>query len=355
MKLVEGCVEDCPGCSYRSLSQAESDGRKRQRVVEALRLVAAPPLEGSAERWGYRRKVVLHARYGAEDWQFGLTRWREREEVFIPIPDCPVHAPWVNLLLRTLSAVLPGPLPLVFVMVSGRALTLVLKTKRQESLVETCRALWPELERVGLAALWLNWNPAAGNRVLSSAHQEQIAGAEWLRDGHLWHGPTAFRQQIAELEEAAVARAQAFLPPGKKLVDLYSGIGVSLQRWQEEGRACLGVELSGEAVRAAALNAPRVEVLRGKVGDRLPQLSAFVGEEDFVVYSNPPRSGHGPEVLAWLQQKKPRAIAYLSCNCRSLAEDLAALQTIYRVQEIQAFDFFPQTPHVEVLALLTLV
>jgi 23S rRNA (uracil1939-C5)-methyltransferase len=90
------------------------------------------------------------------------------------------------------------------------------------------------------------------------------------------------------------------------------------------------------------------------VEHRLPQLDEFLGAEPFSLYTNPPRDGHAPEVIDWILSKKPERIAYLSCNAKTQARDLAALSAHYEITgEIWALDFFPQTDHVECLALLT--
>ena len=179
---------------------------------------------------------------------------------------------------------------------------------------------------------------------------ELVAGSRWIKSGEIWHGPTAFRQILAELEDDAQTMAEKFFREfyPRQVVDFYSGIGVSLRRWQKAGWSAQGVELSGEAIEAARLNAPGSTLWTGRVEERLPQL---VPGADFVVYTNPPRTGHDSRVNQWLSEKAPLAIAYLSCNVKNLKRDLADLPN-YRLEKIQPFDFFPQTDHVEVLALL---
>jgi tRNA/tmRNA/rRNA uracil-C5-methylase (TrmA/RlmC/RlmD family) len=255
------------------------------------------------------------------------------------------------MVLRTL---LPAGLPLAFTQVSGAILTLVLKCRPDEAWRTWARSTEGALRAAGVESLQLNWNPAAGRRALSSRHQEVVFGPELVFDGELAHGAQSFRQQIPELENDALDLAEAFLAEaGLALaVDLYSGTGASLRRWLARGWETFGVELVGEACRAAAINAPGARVLKGKVELRLPQLEELVAERAFVLYTNPPRDGHAAPALAWITNARPARIAYLSCNPRSLARDLAALAPLYRVTAAQPFDFFPQTDHVETLALL---
>ena len=74
----------------------------------------------------------------------------------------------------------------------------------------------------------------------------------------------------------------------------------------------------------------------------------------FLVFANPPRLGLEPEVVHWLVDVgSPQRIAYLSCSAGTLARDLSVLcDAKYRVCEIQPYDFFPQTHHVETLVFL---
>jgi 23S rRNA (uracil1939-C5)-methyltransferase len=273
-----------------------------------------------------------------------------REELFVPIPDCPVHEPGINELFACVRACASAEMPLVFALVSGRVVTVVMKSVRSEA---TWRALrsWREHFPAD-ASLFVCWNPVAGHRVLDTRRLELVWGEEWREAEGLWHGPVAFRQQIPGLDESALRAAEEFLAAGdtRAVVDLYCGLGHSLRRWGARGWPCVGVELSGESLAAAARNAPAAKLLRGRVEERLPQLDEFAGEWN--VYTNPPRLGHDPRVLDWLIARAPERIAYLSCNPRTLARDLAALDGAYEVAEILPFDFFPQTAHVENLALL---
>jgi 23S rRNA (uracil1939-C5)-methyltransferase len=255
------------------------------------------------------------------------------------------------MVLRTL---MPAGIPLVYVLASGVIFTLVLKCHADEKWQAWARQLEAPLRAAGVESLFLNWNPAAGRRALSSRHQKLVFGKELVIDGGHLHGALSFRQQIPELEGAALGRAEKHLAGAELIVDLYSGAGASLTHWLALGARVAGVELVAEACRAAEQNAPGAVVLKGRVEHRLPQLDEIVGKEPFSLYTNPPRSGHEPEVIAWMLSQKPLRIAYLSCNSKSQARDLAALSAQYEITgEIWAMDFFPQTDHVECLALLT--
>jgi 23S rRNA (uracil1939-C5)-methyltransferase len=358
--IPQGCVESCPGCRHRALSPEESALRKTAWLGRNLEPWAPVllPLRAPGRRWGYRRKALLHARFESGEWRFGLIRREGRDEFLVPIPGCPLHAPELNERLMVLRTLIPEGLPLVFVQATGTILTLVVKCPRSETVLAWARTLEEPLRARGVQSLQLNWNPAAGRRALSSRHQEPVFGPSLAQEGGLFHGAQSFRQQIPELEGEALGAAEAFLAHAgvPVAVDLYSGAGASLARWLARGWSAAGVELVGEACVAAARNAPGALTLKGRTDQRIPQLDAFLAARPFVLYTNPPRMGHDEATLAWILRAAPRRIAYLSCNPKSLARDLASLAGSpagrYRVERLLPFDFFPQTDHVECLALL---
>ena len=309
------------------------------------------------KRWGYRGKVCLSAVWNAAGgWNFGL--WRRDE--LIPIPDCPVHAELVRTVIRWLRQALPpgSMFPLAFYVQAGAQATLILKTHRIPDPGWLQGEWWTELAASGLEGLWLHLHPAAGRRLFARRGWNLLWGRPRSRDVFgLEYGPTAFQQLIPALYRQALDTAENFLAPGPadSLVDLYCGIGASLARWTRRGARTLGVELSGEAVMCAGVNAPNATVLRGKCADRIPQLREWTPATGVrLLYLNPPRTGLEPAVLAWITDRyRPERLAYLSCSAGTLSRDLAALAAAgHTVEALIPYDFFPQTHHVETLALL---
>ena len=69
--------------------------------------------------------------------------------------------------------------------------------------------------------------------------------------------------------------------------------------------------------------------------------------------ANPPRAGLGPDVTSAILAAPPEFIVYVSCDPGTLARDILALSDSYTVSDLKAFDLFPQTAHVETVAVLT--
>ncbi len=359
--LPAGCALRCPGCAHRTLSAAASEAQKtawlRRQLAPWIDRLAPMRALGGEARWRYRRKVCLSARWSEVDgWHLGL----RRRDQLIPIPDCPVHAKPVRATIRELLRALPPArdFPLAYFIQSGAQATLILKTHRVPDLAWLNANRQAELAAGGLEGLWLHLHPAAGRRLFARSGWRLPWGQPRSRDGFgLVYGPTAFQQQIPELYRQALDAAEDFLDPrpGDGIADLYCGIGASLARWTRRDACVVGVELSGEAVECASLNAPAATVLRGKCAERIPQLrdwTSAIGRR--LLFVNPPRTGLEPAVLTWVAKEfRPERLAYLSCSAGTLSRNLAALATHdYAVDALIPYDFFPQTHHVETLALL---
>jgi 23S rRNA (uracil1939-C5)-methyltransferase len=360
--LPAGCEPTCHGCRHRRLSAADSLAQKRSYLERVL----APwsgriePIDASpgSERLGYRDRVTLTARWsGEQGWRFGLMR---RDEL-IAIHDCPVHSARVRALIRMLVEHLPAgdELPLAYLHVAGAQATLIVKAHGvdREPLLPVVSAVGG----IGIEGLWLHCHPAAGRRLFARSGWHLLRGHGESRDSRgFLHGPTAFMQAMPTLHARAMNDAATYLAPGRGIavLDLYCGPGATLRTWTEAGSAALGVELSGEAVSFAAKNAPLADLLRGTCTHRLPQVREWWRRNDAatarVAFVNPPRSGLEAEVVSALANElRPDRIAYLSCSAGTLARDLASFEAAgYAVSAIRPYDFFPNTHHVETLALL---
>jgi tRNA/tmRNA/rRNA uracil-C5-methylase (TrmA/RlmC/RlmD family) len=314
-------------------------------------------------RFGYREKTVLFAQLAGNRWEFGMRipteRWGEFD--FVAIPDCPVHSPRLRDVLKYFSSALPVTLPLAFISVSGAIVTLVLRqTGAQEELESVFDTRAAELRRLGVEGIYVCLNASAGQRVFlghwkSRGWRKVWGSATAVAPNGLRYGPQSFQQLIPELHEDALSEVKTWLGPraGISVLDLYSGVGSSIKIWKEAGASVLGVELLGEAAEIGGS-----DILQGRVSERLPQLQSWL-RGPCVVFTNPPRTGMEPEAVEWLaRHARPSRIAYLSCSAGTLARDLAILANssdcAYRVSRIIPYDFFPQTQHVESLALLEL-
>ena len=140
----------------------------------------------------------------------------------------------------------------------------------------------------------------------------------------------------------------------KVIFDLYSGTGTIGQILAPVAKKVIGIEIVEAAVTAAKENAKRNGLTNCEflAGDVLKKLDDITDKPDFIVL-DPPREGVVPKALQKIIDYGVNGMVYISCKPTSLAADLEALQDAgYRVVKVQPVDMFPQTPHVEVVALI---
>jgi 23S rRNA (uracil1939-C5)-methyltransferase len=137
-------------------------------------------------------------------------------------------------------------------------------------------------------------------------------------------------------------------PVGLRVVDAYCGVGLHARRLARAGAFVVGLELDRDAVEAA--NSARVtgaEFLAGDVAELLPGCLPA----DLVIL-NPPRAGVAPAVTEAITANPPDRLIFVSCDPATLARDLRRLDPGFRLANTRCFDLFPQTAHVETVALL---
>ncbi len=182
---------------------------------------------------------------------------------------------------------------------------------------------------------------------------------ERLHDLDLRISPEAFFQtntEMAELLYGAVCEYAA-LEGWERVYDLYCGIGTIALTLAPHAGELWGIELVPEAVAdaiaAAARNAQTsVRFFAGDARLALPELVERAGRPDVVVL-DPPRAGLSKKALRRVVEAAPRRIVYVSCNPTTLAPNAAELaEAGWRLQRVRPVDMFPQTHHIECVALL---
>ena len=143
----------------------------------------------------------------------------------------------------------------------------------------------------------------------------------------------------------------------KKVFDLYCGTGTISQAMAKSAGEVVGIEIVEEAVRAAEENAAYngIENCRFISGDVFEVLDSLPeNEKPDVIVVDPPRVGISANALDKIIGYGVDQIVYISCNPKSLAENLYYMQYYgYEVRSVKPFDNFPGTKHTEAVALLS--
>jgi 23S rRNA (uracil-5-)-methyltransferase RumA len=141
---------------------------------------------------------------------------------------------------------------------------------------------------------------------------------------------------------------------GKDAFDLYCGTGTITQVLARKARTALGVEIVEEAVEVARQTAKLngLDNCRFIAGDCFKVLDSIDDKPDVIVV-DPPRVGIKNDALDKIISYGVDQIVYVSCNPKSLAENLYYLQYYgYQVESVKPFDNFPGTKHVECVVLM---
>jgi 23S rRNA (uracil1939-C5)-methyltransferase len=142
--------------------------------------------------------------------------------------------------------------------------------------------------------------------------------------------------------------------PDVTLVDAYCGVGTFARLMAERAGRVLAIEESASAIRDARYNlreTPNVEIVQAKVEDVLPQMRERL--DGLVI--DPPRAGCQRSVLDALIERRVPRVVYVSCGPETLARDLRLLcleSGAYELVSVQPLDMFPQTAHIENIAVL---
>lgn len=141
----------------------------------------------------------------------------------------------------------------------------------------------------------------------------------------------------------------------KTVFDLYCGTGTITQTLAKKAKKVIGIELVEEAVEAAKKNAAlngldNCEFIAGDVFEKLKT----VEEKPDVIVVDPPRMGITPDALDKIISYGVDQIVYISCNPKTLVENLYYMQYYgYRVESVKTFDNFPGTKHTEAVVKMT--
>ncbi|KQH83253.1 23S rRNA (uracil(1939)-C(5))-methyltransferase RlmD [Thermococcus thioreducens] len=199
------------------------------------------------------------------------------------------------------------------------------------------------------------WSVNRTKSDVSHGDVEKFWGSEFIRERlddttYLIHPNSFF--QTNSYGAVHLVREVAKLIDGERVLDLYSGVGTFGIYLAKRGFSVEGIEINPFAVEMANKNAQLNGVeATFKVGEDkdVENLSKY----DTVIV-DPPRAGLHPRLVRKFLKEGPQSIVYVSCNPKTLKDNLNALSERYTVESAVGLDMFPHTPHVETVVKLKL-
>ncbi|WP_296255417.1 MULTISPECIES: 23S rRNA (uracil(1939)-C(5))-methyltransferase RlmD [unclassified Pseudomonas] len=350
----------CGGCSVQQMPRQEQLALKQRMLAEQLSRVAgvepeewAAPLTG--DEYAYRRRARIAVRWDAKGKRLDVGFRAASSQDIVAIEECPVLVQALQPIMTALPAMLAGlskPQALGHVeLFSGSANAVLLR--HTAPLADRDLAILEAFCIIHDAQLWLQ---GEGEPQATDASAQLGYGLEpWNLE--LAYRPGDFVQVNAQVNTAMVEQALSWLAPrpDERVLDLFCGLGnfaLPLAQIAREVVAVEGVEIM---VRRATANAMsnglhNVQFHRADLSQPLDKAS-WVAEGFSAVLLDPPRDG-AFEVVGKLRKLGAERLVYVSCNPATLARDTAELiRQGYCLKRAGILDMFPQTAHVEAMAL----
>ncbi len=385
----------CGGCKWQHLPYELQLKYKEKQVTDNLERIGKVqaahinPIMGSSEIYRYRNKM---------EYAFSDRRWLTREEVesdnnfdkedalgfhipglfdkVLDIKECFLQAEPSNAIRDAVRryAHKKGLAFFNYRQQSGFLRNLIIRNNGKGDVMVIVVFFLDEKERIAglmdflaqefprITSLWYiintkkNDSLADQTPVLYKGEDHLIEEIEGLK---FRIGPKSFYQtnrlQAARLY--STARDFAGLTGKETVYDLYTGTGTIANYVAGLSGKVIGIEYIKDAVDDAKINSGmnnirNTEFIAGDLKDILSeQFYREHGHPD-VVITDPPRAGMHNDVVRSVMAANPRRIVYISCNPATQARDISVFSERYTVEKIQPVDMFPQTHHVENVALL---
>ncbi len=367
----------CGGCQLQNMSYAHQLAYKQDKVITLLgRFHHVSPIIGMDKPYHYRNKVQA---------AFGMTRrgeilsgvYQSSTHRIVKVDACQIEDILADKIIVTIRRLLPdfqmlpyqensrkGFLRHVLVrrgFTSGQIMVVLVAAHAmfplKKKFVHALLQRHPEINTVVL-----NINPHQTSMVLGE-REEVLFGNGYIEDTlcgcRFRISPRSFYQINPLQTEILYRKAIEFagLTGQENVLDAYCGIGTIGMIAASAAKQVVGVELNGDAVRDARINAKlngiqNIHFIKADAGEYMVEL-ASEGQPVDVVFMDPPRAGSDRPFLESVITLAPKKVVYISCNPETQARDLRVLtQNGYRVKAIQPVDMFPHTAHIECIVSL---
>ncbi len=356
----------CGGCSFQHVDDAEQIHFKQDLLQEQFRHLGKvdipeiwEPLTGP--HWGYRRKARMGVKYVAKKGRV-LVGFRERRNPFLAeIESCKVMHPIVGEKLMDLSAMIgqltiKDKIPQIEVAIGDDDCVLAFRVL--EPPTEEDKAIMREFGKMHKISVCLQ--PKGPDTIMPLPGEPEILPRYALPDQSIEFRfrPAMFTQVNYDINRKMVNQALEALELGKddKVLDLFCGLGNFTLPLATQAGHVTGVEGDLPLVKHARENARlnNIDNVDFHVADLSKDVSdyAWAKQKFDKVLLDPSRAG-ASDVLPNFKQWQPERIVYVSCNPSTLARDAGILvnELGYKLVKAGVMDMFPQTAHVESIAL----
>jgi 23S rRNA (uracil1939-C5)-methyltransferase len=372
---------ECDGCPLVQMQYKAQLSWKKQMVevfihgYPSLRSTPVRPVIPSDRQLAYRNSAKLAIAGKFANPLIGI--YRPNTHDVVDISECPLHNPLIKMVVAAVKeGIKKGKVPIYSTKTgSGFLRYLVVRVSETENramvVFVTARRSFNEIHHLAkylqtkvpeVSVVAQNINSSSGNVILGSQNHfltREHAITDAIGNIRFLISPNSFFQINSSGARAVYEKVLEWseLSGSETILDVYCGVGGISLFLAGKAKDVIGCETVGDAVADAEKNA-RLNGLRNcrfEAGDAAEILDELreEGRRADVIVVNPPRKGCDEKVLRNVAAFKPKKIIYVSCSPQTLSRDLDILAELgFRTHEIQPVDMFPQTPHVENVALL---
>jgi 23S rRNA (uracil1939-C5)-methyltransferase len=356
----------CGGCSLQHMSSDDQVAFKQQSLIDTMQHAGItigsvmPALR--SHPWGYRKKARLGVKFVRKKGRL-LVGFRERSAPFLAdMVQCEVLIPEVGEHLQELCALIDGldakeTIPQIEVAADNDQIVLVFR-HLEDLTGHDYEALTLFAKSTGF---WLQLQSAGPDSVVNLYPEHQHLSFVPLKDENIKIGfsPVDFIQVNTEINQQMVSQAlhHLDLKPTDRVLDLFCGLGNFTLPMARRCAQVVGIEgdepMVGRAKQSAIDNGiGNTEYFATDLTK--PELDASWMREKFnKILIDPPRSG-AMEIAEIINRFKAQKIVYISCQPSSLVRDSKIICSHgYKLEHLGIMDMFPQTAHVESMAVFT--
>lgn len=354
----------CGGCQIMHLDYQAQLKFKEERVRQTFKRIGhleveVKPCVPSSNSLHYRNKIQLPMAYEKGKRFLGL--YAQGTHEIIPVDKCFIHCSAGEAVYEKMKDWLPGDIRYLLIRTvfhsEGVLVTFVTKEKQVPWLASLAEKIMQELPIV--KGVVQNINPHPHNVILGSQFNiirgsgtltEEVNGLRFLLSSASFFQVNTLQAEV--LYQKALEYAD--IQPSDRILDAYCGVGMLALQAARQAKEAVGIECVPSAIDDAKKNAllngiSNVTFYLGKTEGWIAKQLVF----DKVIL-NPPRKGCERVVIDSLIKKPPKKIIYISCDPATLARDCHLFtQAGFKIQQVEPFDMFPQTMHVETVVVLT--
>ncbi len=356
--VVPECAHfgECGGCMFQDIAYDNQLLLKQEYVNGLFQGLASVEEVHPSNPFNYRTRMDLVTAFGKK----GFRRSGSYRHV-VDVESCPIMQAQSNERFKELRNILEGVEDYDYLGHSGYLRYIIIREARftGEVMVNFVTSV-PE-NRLSMKLYDFLENVDSSSMLLSDGLADLSYGPQFqtMKKGFITESfdgieymitPNTFFQSNSEMALQMYRRILS--ETGGKTLDLYCGVGSISLFAASAAESVTGVEMVQESVDAAAENRDKNEIenVEFVCADAAEYVKENSDSFDTLIL-DPPRSGMHPKMIQHIKEMKLDKIIYMSCNPATCRDDIKALED-YSIESFEAYDMFPQTPHVETLAVL---